>query len=144
MNQGSGWIILARTAATICLVSPVVLAQSPPTGQTAAQNSHAGSVHNRAPGLLVSAGVARAMEFANRGRAGVEIVETELPLTPHQQVLITTLETAFDELNQALLALRALLLARAGAPVAVPSSTTGGITSPGTTNPTVLPRGGRR
>lgn len=94
----------------------VASAQMMPPGQSAADNASIGAVRSRAPGNMVSAGVARAFELHDVARGGIDITETSRPISIRAQALAEAITTVFDQLNQALALLQSLILARAGEP----------------------------
>lgn len=113
------------------------LAQTPATGQTAAQNARGGSVRGRTPGMMVNTGVALVEDFQDRQAVGTEITEPAPTITPRTQFLVDALDTIFTQLNRAILAFRNLLLLRAGeSSTAIPTTTT--------TSGTTTANGGRR
>lgn len=80
--------------------------------QTALDNAAAAG--SRSPGDMVSAGVAQAMDFANRAAAGTVITEPAPGTSPRAQLLSDTMQILFDQLNQAILLFNTLLRQRAG------------------------------
>ncbi len=82
--------------------------------QNPLDNVSSGSVRNRAPGNMVSAGVFQAREFITTSRAGVEIIDPAPPDSIRAQALADILANLFDQINQLLLLFENLLLARAG------------------------------
>ena len=113
---------LTRTRAsllTILLLACVapVHAQSIKDGRTAFENLRGSRSGEQAPGAMVHAGLARALNTANRAQAQVvapQITETSRPTEPRTQFLVTAIETVFDQLGRTLLFLGNRLAARAG------------------------------
>lgn len=86
-----------------------------PSGTTALQDASGGAVRGRSPGNMVQEGVGRHQEFTN-----FEFGITEEPApSPRAAALVEVFSTLFDELNAAIDAFAALLIARGGG---VPSS----------------------
>ncbi|MBI4718216.1 MAG: hypothetical protein HY763_10455 [Planctomycetes bacterium] len=155
--QRSGSITRVTAMGLLALgaVSPAAWGQSAFTGQTAAQNTRGGAVRSRAPGHMVSDGVARAIEFGNRAFAGVEITETEIPSSGRAQVLAAQITDLFDALNAGIQALGELIIQRAGGSSTLlgglAQAITGGLgstttapTTNNTTNNNTTTGGGRR
>jgi hypothetical protein len=117
------------------------------TGFPVNENVRGGALHQRAPGNMVRAGVARAQEFANAAAAGVEITETADETSVWSNALAESIATVFNQLNLAIVGFHNLLLARAGRPPVVPTTivpaTSGGGSSGGGRPGGALPdRGG--
>ena len=116
-------------------------AQIPVWQQTAADNARGGAVSGRAPGRMVTAGVVRALEFADAGRAGVQITDVASPSSFRTNALVASIAALFEELNQAMLVIGNLLLARSGIGLepamqgSGPSSTVGQDSTGGTVPP---------
>ena len=89
-------------------------AQIPVWQQTAAENARGGAVRGRTPGNMVSAGVARALAFADASRAGVQITDIASPSSLRTNAMVASITALFEELNKAFLVIGNLLLARAG------------------------------
>lgn len=81
--------------------------------QVVRQNASGGAIRERAPGQLVQAGIARAVETNNAFLAGVEIVDEYEP-SLRAQVISESLQVVFQQVNNAIAAFHNLLLARAG------------------------------
>jgi hypothetical protein len=109
----------------VCLVVTVqtpVRGQVLIAGQTALENASAGALAFRAPGNMVSAGVARALAAADFARTPVEITETIRPVSPRAVFLVDAIEIVFDQVNRALLLLENVLRLRGGFPPALPGT----------------------
>lgn len=89
-------------------------------GNTALENARAGAARGRAPGNMVSAGVAQAQAAANFARAGIEITETSRPTSWRTEFLVDAIETVFEQLNQAIALFSNLLVLRAGGEPGIP------------------------
>lgn len=114
------------TAAVVVLVAhTAAVAQVWEVGQNALDNASSGAVRERAPGNLVSAGVARTIEFGDAARAGVEITEPAPTISIWAQAAAQTIASIFEQLNQAIQAINTLLIARGGQTPTVPSPTPG-------------------
>lgn len=137
-----------KTLGTTMLIALVlgssVQAQIPVWQQTAAENARGGAVRGRAPGDMVSAGVARAIEFANAARAGVQITEVAPVSSFRTDAMVASITALFEELNQAMLIIGNLLLARSGIGLesALPDSVPSSPIDPGSTGDTVPPTNG--
>ncbi len=101
---------------------PVAYGQVSPPGRSAQENASSGAVASRAPGNLVTAGVARTLQAADLARAGVEITETERPTSIGDQLLADSIEIVFSQLNQAIVLLENLFLAQVGQPPVIPTN----------------------
>ncbi|MEK6675697.1 MAG: hypothetical protein AABZ47_08590 [Planctomycetota bacterium] len=83
-------------------------------GQTALQNVASGPLHARAPGNLVQAGVAQAVNFGRGAAIGVEVSATEETPSARDLLFEAAITELFSQLNQAITLFHNLLLARAG------------------------------
>ncbi|MBU0717802.1 MAG: hypothetical protein KJ749_06090 [Planctomycetes bacterium] len=135
VTEKAAWILAMGVLIAFGLGTPAS-AQVLTTGQSALDNVAAAGA--RAPGNMVSAGVARAQEAANAPR-GITITEVAPTTSIRAQALAQSLGIVFDQLNQAITLFANLLLARAGGPAIVDQSTLSDLTS-GTETST----GGRR
>ncbi len=115
MAEHSKWLTALVTAAVALGLSVPASAQNIMEGRTAFDNLRAAG--GRAPGGMVTAGLARAQETAARGRAQVvapQITETSLPTPIRAQFLADVIEILFEQFEQTLLFLGNRWLARAG------------------------------
>ncbi len=108
--------IVALTVTVALALASQASAQSFPTGQTAADNSRAGSVAARDPGNMVIAGVAQTLAAADAGRAGVVITATSRPTSVRAGLLAESIQLLFSQLTEAIELVHVLLLARNGGP----------------------------
>ena len=137
--------IVCKSLGTPMLIALVlgsaVQAQIPVWQQTAADNARSGAVRGRTPGKMVGAGVARALEFANAGRAGVQIVEVAPASSFRTNAMVASIAALFEQLNQAMLVIGNLLLARSGIGLesALPASGPSSTISPDSVGDTVPP-----
>lgn len=93
--------------------------QTVPPGSFAHDN--VSGARARAPGNLVSAGVARAQLANNSGVRGFEITETAKDdLGFWGEFLTRAIPIVFEQINQAIALFENLLLARAGLPPSIP------------------------
>lgn len=114
----------------VCCGAPA-FAQVIISGQTALDNAAAAGA--RAPGRMVNQGLAQARAAAVAGRAPINITAQPTP-SLHAQILSDSIRLIFQQINQAVLLLQNLVLARAGRPPVLPSSfKTSSSTSLGTT-----------
>lgn len=87
--------------------------------QTALDNvSGAGG---RAPGNMVSAGVAQTIDFGNRAFAGTVITEAAPGTSIRAETIAASLNILFEQLNLAIVAFHNLLRARAGLSPVLPA-----------------------
>lgn len=116
MTQRCRW--LAPLVGACVVVTPMTStpAQTIIDGPTAADNAGPGPVALRAPGRMVTAGLARALERAATFRARPQITETSRPPSIPAQALPVAIDTFFGELNQFLFFIFNRLLAREGLP----------------------------
>ncbi len=106
-----------------CVVSALVepaSAQRIITGATALDNASLGEVALRAPGRMVTAGLARAIDRADSFRVRPQITETARPASITAQALPEAIDTFFGELNQFLFFIFNRLLEREGLPPLLP------------------------
>ena len=95
-------------AAIVCLITVgSATAQEFPSGQSAADSVR--SVGARAPGNMVRAGVAQALNFGNAARAGIQITETSLVTSIRAQALADSIGIIFQQINEALVLFHNLL-----------------------------------
>ena len=80
-----------------------------------------GSAGFRAPGNMVSSGIGRAASLMPNPLAHPQITETA-SASLRTQVIVANLETFFQTLNTAIVALHNVILARAGRSPVIPSS----------------------
>ncbi|UCE61042.1 MAG: hypothetical protein JSU63_04680 [Phycisphaerales bacterium] len=113
LNSKLGTSFLA--AALPVLLYSSASAQLIEPGRTALEAARGGAVRYRAPGNMVSAGVAATLAAADAARAGVRISETWRPTPVRSQALADCLNIVFTQLNTMLALLDEVLLARAGA-----------------------------
>ncbi len=127
--------VLMRTIGRPGVVSLVAVAafstapavgQTPLAGQTALQNVNAGALAARAPGNMVIAGVARAIEAANFFRAPIIITETSRETSAKAVFLVDAIEILLQQINTVLFFFEDLLLRRAGYDSILPSFGAGG------------------
>lgn len=90
------------------------------TEQNPLQNVGGGALANRAPGNMVSAGVARTITAADFGRSIIEITEEPPGPDPKAIFLVEAIEEIFSQLNRALLLFENVLRLRAGLEPRVP------------------------
>ncbi len=93
-----------------------------PPGQLARDNARGGAIRVRAPGRMITAGIARAIDFSNRAQAPVQITETAPPVSIRAQLIADALDIVFAQLNESLRVFTNLLLVRAGRPPAAAPS----------------------
>ncbi|MCC7293347.1 MAG: hypothetical protein IT449_14905 [Phycisphaerales bacterium] len=84
--------------------------------QNVNNNARSGRVAARAPGNVVSAGLARARAFITRGQEGTQIDRdaSSVPLSPWAQARIESLQILFTNLNLMINALHNTIRAQAG------------------------------
>lgn len=144
-----GWVGMMKTRRFRVWGFPVLLAgfslalgveaygQNNVAGSTALENARAGSVQGRAPGNLVTAGMARAQAAANWARGGIEITETSRPRPWRTDFLVDAISIIFDELNSVLTQVGLRFFRRAGGELEIPTDftppTSNGDESPDTT-----------
>lgn len=107
------WLVLAVPVVVVSSGARNAPAQTLIQGRTAFDNANAAGA--RAPGNLVSAGLARAQDAAAQGRSVHEITET--PSTtpgPQRGFLISAATIISEQVNQLVLFLTDRFLARAG------------------------------
>ncbi len=105
--------ILAFVAVTWGTTNPVRAQSMPgvnPPGTTALEDAGGGAVRGRSPGNMVQEGVARHQEFTD---FDFGITEEPAP-SPRAAALVEVFSTLFEELNAAIEAFTALLIARSG------------------------------
>ena len=109
---------LAPLIGACVVVTPITStpAQTIIDGPTAAENASPGPVALRAPGRMVTAGLARSLNRAESFRARPQITETSRPPSIPAQALPVAIDTFFGELNQFLFFIFNRLLAREGLP----------------------------
>ncbi len=95
-------------------------------GRTALEASSGGAVRNRAPGNMVSVGVAAAFDAADAARAGIQISEAPPPTSIRSQALADCLDIVFGQLNTMLALLDNVLQARLGATISIPENISSG------------------
>jgi len=124
------------TGLVVLSLSTPAFAQVMAPGMTPLEAVSSGAVRSRAPGNMVTAGVAAALALADAARGGVEITETACPTSIRAQLLADSIAAVFEQLNQLLVGFTNLLLARAG--LTTPASPTGGLEdgAPGDTDHT--------
>jgi len=109
----SGFAVVWPSPAAAQLdVEPAPLTVEP--GTLAFENARGGAAARRAPGNIVSAGVARAIAANNSGVRKFEISEVDGEVSFQTEFLTQAIEIIFDQLNEALVLFENLLLARAG------------------------------
>jgi len=100
--------------------------QTVPPGSFAHEN--VSGARSRAPGNLVSAGVARARAANNSGVQGFEITETDNGDPSFWTEFLTrAIPIVFGQINQAIVLFENLLLARAGQPPSIPGGDASGL-----------------
>lgn len=115
MLTHSTWLTGLATAAVALGLSVPANAQDVMEGRTAFENLRGAG--GRAPGRMVTAGLARAQETAAGGRAQVtapQITETSRPTPIRAQFLADVIEILFEQLEATFLFLGNRWLARAG------------------------------
>ena len=117
----AGFVVLAGIG---ILSTPALaqLGQIGPAGQRALDNSRAGAVAFRAPGNLVSAGVARLQTATALAQAPITITATGPQFSARAQLLAESIRIVFEQLNQAFTLFNNLLLARAGRTPQLPTA----------------------
>ena len=120
MTRRCRWLALLVGACVVVTPIPSAPAQTIIDGPTAADNAGPGPVALRAPGRMVAAGLARALNRAATFRARPQITETSQPSIP-AQALPVAIDAFFGELNQFLFFIFNRLLAREGLPSLSPS-----------------------
>ncbi len=105
--------------AAISLFTEPVFGQAIAGAQTALEAVSGGVVRSRAPGIMVSVGVAQAISFADAARAGVVITETSRPTSRLTDLIVETLEDMFEQLNLLIIGFSAALHERAGEPLSL-------------------------
>jgi len=117
------------------LTSPVIGQMT--EGGTAFDNLQ--TVGARAPGNMVTAGVARALETVVFPFGGVTITESSRPQSPKATFFVDAINAIFDQVDTLVLFFDNLLRARAGLPLTlpnIPSAGTGGSVNSGDTGGT--------
>jgi len=112
-------------------------------GQTAVDNSRGGAVRTRNPGRMVSDGVVRHADFADRQSLGTVISEAPVD-DPLPGLIAEALQIVFDQINEAITAFRSLLLVRAGETPSTAASTSASSNTGSTGNNVNSSGGGRR
>jgi hypothetical protein len=107
------WAVALPAVFVLCFEA-TTRGQNNVAGNTALENARAGSVRGRAPGNIVTAGVARAQNAANFARGGVEITETSRPVHWRVDFLVEAINIVFEQVNQAIALFANLLAVRAG------------------------------
>jgi len=105
---------LALSALLVSSLAAPSSGQLAPGGRTALEAARGGAVRSRAPGNMVSAGVAAAITFSDAARAGLEITATSRETSIRDQAIADSIDIIFEQLNTLLVFLDAALQARAG------------------------------
>ena len=113
MFKRGNWLTLLGLVAVVLLAASEAPAQTLIHGRTASDNASAAGA--RAPGSLVTAGLARAQDAATEGRAVHDITETpDTTPGPQRGFLIDAATLISEQLNQIILFLADRFLAREG------------------------------
>lgn len=110
--------LVALIAIVVCVSATSAKAQVITAGNIQ-DTASAGAAAARAPGNMVSAGVTRALERAPQALGTIRITETARS-RPISEVVAATLNTFFDQLNNAVLLFINLLRARDGLAPIIP------------------------
>jgi len=116
------WTIPMFLAAVVVVgLAPSVEAQVIISPGAIWETTGGGSAGFRAPGNMVASGIGRADAMMPNPLAPTQITETA-SVSLRTQVIVANLETFFQTLNTAVVALHNIILARAGRSPVIPSS----------------------
>ncbi|MFQ5414128.1 MAG: hypothetical protein ACE5E6_06680 [Phycisphaerae bacterium] len=142
-RRGGRWVWVPAWAVGLALAAgPPAYGQTIINGRSALVNVSGGAVRARAPGNMVAAGIGRLQSARDSARSITITEPAPTALSPRNQFYVSALETIFEQLNLAIVALHNAFLLRAGEPPVIPTGITFPALPDGTGGGTGGPTGG--